>query len=111
MSLYVTLWTLFCLIKTYAWPPVFYGLIIGKEERAKSAKRAKKMRDASEFENEEEFGIIGNENLEDKILERPSVVKVSEMNTIAWFILKSTIGKKSEKKEQSKRQKTSNTKL
>ena len=41
------------------------------------------MRDASEFENEEEFGIIGNENLEDKCLERPSVVKVSEMNPIA----------------------------
>ena len=105
MSLYVTLWTLFCLIKTYAWPPVFYGLIIGKEERAKIAKRAKKMRDASEFENEEEFGIIGNENLEDKCLERPSVVKVSEMNPIAWFILKNTIGKKIWKKEQeSKRQ-------
>ena len=49
------------------------------------------MRDASEFENEEEFRIVGNENSEDKSLERPSVVKVSEMNTIVWFILQNTI--------------------
>lgn len=49
------------------------------------------MRDASEFENEEEFRIVGNENSEDKSLERPSVVKVSEMNTIVWFMLQNTI--------------------
>lgn len=60
------------------------------------------MRDASEFENEEEFRIIGNENSEDKSLGRPSVVKVSEMNTIVWFILQNTIpeltiGEKKEK--------------
>ena len=64
------------------------------------------MRDASEFENEEEFRIIGNENLEDKSLERPSAVKVSEMNTIVWFILQSTTGKKNRKKKKKIKHKT-----
>ena len=59
------------------------------------------MRDASEFENEKEFRIIGNENLEDKGLERPSVVKVSAVNTIVGFVLQNW--KKNWKKKKRKR--------
>ena len=68
-----------------------YGLIIEKQARAKRPKPAKKMRDASEFENEEEFRIIGNENSEDKSLERPSVVKVSEMKYYCMLLCVTTI--------------------
>ena len=60
------------------------------------------MRDASEFENEKEFRITGNENLEDKGLERPIVVKGSPMNTIVGFVLqnwKKNWKKKTKEKE------------
>ena len=70
------------------------------------------MRDASEFENEKEFRIIGNENLEDKGLERPSVVKVSAMNTIVGFVLqnwKKNWKKKKKKKRGKEKNQTLNT--
>ena len=70
------------------------------------------MRDASEFENEEEFRIIGNENSEDKSLERPIVVKVSEMKHYCMvYLTKNTIPKfTSDEKKKRGKEKTSDIK-